>query len=81
MNCAAAVAGGRGMQAIFLDSGRSCSGTGVFLPRQTGTNGHYASIRPAPPVLLPDRVVQALNLNVHELGMQKCIIYNSRIYL
>ncbi|XP_031099262.1 uncharacterized protein LOC116003510 [Ipomoea triloba] len=72
-NCAAAVGGGRGMQAIFLDSGRSCSGTGVFLPRQTGTNGHYAStkqFRPPPPVLLPDRVVQALNLNVHELGMQ-----------
>nr|GMD79869.1 Phosphoglycerate mutase [Ipomoea batatas] len=42
---AAAVAGGQGMQAIFLDSGRSCSGTGVFLPRQTGTNGHYASTK------------------------------------
>nr|GMD82497.1 Phosphoglycerate mutase [Ipomoea batatas] len=70
---AAAVAGGQGMQAIFLDSGRSCSGTGVFLPRQTGANGHYAStkhVRPPPSVLLPDRVVQALNLNVHELGME-----------
>ncbi|XP_027115681.1 uncharacterized protein [Coffea arabica] len=62
--------GGPGMQALFLDSGQRSCGTGVFLPRRAGT--HFpSSNRPAcPPVLLPSRVVQVLNLNVHELGFQ-----------
>ncbi|KAL3517566.1 hypothetical protein ACH5RR_020155 [Cinchona calisaya] len=61
--------GGPGMQAVFLDSGPRSCGTGVFLPRRAGT--HFHSSKPAsPPVLLPSRVVQALNLNVHEIGLQ-----------
>ncbi|TYI13779.1 hypothetical protein ES332_A08G081200v1, partial [Gossypium tomentosum] len=62
--------GGPGMQAFFLDSGQKSCGTGVFLPQRAGTISH-SSRRPAcSPVLLPSRVVQALNLNVHELGLQ-----------
>ncbi|XVF21784.1 hypothetical protein REPUB_Repub12eG0120000 [Reevesia pubescens] len=62
--------GGPGMQAFFLDSGQKSSGTGVFLPQRAGTN-FQSSRRPGcSPVLLPSRVVQALNLNVHELGLQ-----------
>jgi len=30
--------GGPGMQAVFLDSGKKSSGTGVFLPQRAGTN-------------------------------------------
>lgn len=62
--------GGPGMRAIFLGSGPRSCGTGVFLPRRAGTN-FQPSKRPAcAPVLLPARVVQALNLNVHALGVQ-----------
>ncbi|OAY49694.1 uncharacterized protein LOC110616223 [Manihot esculenta] len=62
--------GGHGMQAIFLDTGENSCGTGVFLPRRAGTN-LQSSKRPAcAPVLLPARVVQALNLNAHEIGLQ-----------
>ncbi|KAJ4957057.1 hypothetical protein NE237_013840 [Protea cynaroides] len=62
--------GGPGMQAIFLDSGvRSC-GTGVFLPRLGGINSQQTKKPACSPVLLPSRVVQALNLNVHALGSQ-----------
>ncbi|XP_027942052.1 uncharacterized protein LOC114195765 [Vigna unguiculata] len=61
--------GGPGMQAVFLVSGQgSCGGTGVFLPQKAGTK---STRKPAcAPVLLPARVVQALNLKVHQLGMQ-----------
>ncbi|KAK7393541.1 hypothetical protein VNO78_22099 [Psophocarpus tetragonolobus] len=62
--------GGPGMRAIFLGSGHRSCGTGVFLPQRAGTN-FQPSKRPAcAPVLLPARVVQALNLNVHALGVQ-----------
>ncbi|XP_022727866.1 uncharacterized protein LOC111283546 [Durio zibethinus] len=62
--------GGPGMQAFFLHSGQKSCGTGVFLPQRAGTN-FQSSRRPAcSPVLLPFRVVQALKLNVHELGLQ-----------
>ncbi|EOX94787.1 Uncharacterized protein TCM_004399 [Theobroma cacao] len=62
--------GGPGMQAFFLDSGQKSCGTGVFLPQRAGNN-FQSSRKPAcSPVLLPSRVVQALNLNVHELGLQ-----------
>ncbi|KAG8663397.1 hypothetical protein MANES_01G208200v8 [Manihot esculenta] len=62
--------GVHGMQAIFLDSGQKSCGTGVFLPRRAGTN-LQSSKKPAfYPVLLPARVVQALNLNAHEIGLQ-----------
>ncbi|CAL4946575.1 unnamed protein product [Urochloa decumbens] len=59
-----------GMRAVFLappGAKRECAGTGVFIPRQAG-----APTEPKKPacstVLLPARVVQALNLNVEDLG-------------
>lgn len=66
-------AGGPGMQAVFLEPGpahKSC-GTGVFLPRARGAGSDFPPTKkPAcSPVLLPSRVVQALNLNVQALGL------------
>ncbi|XP_038899698.1 uncharacterized protein LOC120086955 isoform X2 [Benincasa hispida] len=64
-------AGGHGMQAIFLDSGRQLGGTGVFLPRGTGGTSYQPNKKPAcSMVLVPARVVQALNLDVQALGLQ-----------
>ncbi|CAH8356858.1 unnamed protein product [Eruca vesicaria subsp. sativa] len=56
------------MQAFFLvPPGRTTSGTGVFLPT---TASHPSNKKPAcSPVFLPARVVQALNLNVHNNGV------------
>ncbi|CAI9107856.1 OLC1v1007327C1 [Oldenlandia corymbosa var. corymbosa] len=63
--------GGPGMQVVFLDSGKPRSGgTGVFLPRRAGTEFQPSNKPACPPVLLPARVVQALNLNVHKLCSQ-----------
>ncbi|KAJ9171951.1 hypothetical protein P3X46_015246 [Hevea brasiliensis] len=62
--------GVHGMQAIFLDSGKKSCGTGVFLPRRAGTNLQSSKKPACSPVLLPARVVQALNLNAHEIGLQ-----------
>ncbi|XVE77771.1 hypothetical protein DITRI_Ditri13aG0089800 [Diplodiscus trichospermus] len=62
--------GGHGMQAFFLDSGHKSSGTGVFLPQGAGTNFQLSRRPVCSTVLLPSRVVQALNLNVHELGLR-----------
>ncbi|KAL5561664.1 hypothetical protein UlMin_031411 [Ulmus minor] len=63
--------GGPGMQAIFLDSSKKSCGTGVFLPQRAGSNFNPSNKKPAcAPVLLPSRVVQALNLNVQALGLQ-----------
>ncbi|MED6200310.1 hypothetical protein PIB30_083811 [Stylosanthes scabra] len=62
--------GGPGMQAIFLGSNQRSCGTGVFLPQRTGTNNFQPTKKPAcSPVLLPARVVHALNLNVQALGV------------
>ncbi|ESW16624.1 hypothetical protein PHAVU_007G171600 [Phaseolus vulgaris] len=62
--------GGPGMRVIFLGSAQRSCGTGVFLPQRAGTN-FQPSKRPAcAPVLLPARVVQALNLNARTLGVQ-----------
>ncbi|CAD6235927.1 unnamed protein product [Miscanthus lutarioriparius] len=59
-----------GMRALFLTppgAKRECAGTGVFIPRQAGAPAEPK--KPAcSPVLLPARVVQALNLNVEDLG-------------
>ncbi|KAB5568383.1 hypothetical protein DKX38_002176 [Salix brachista] len=73
--------GGPGMQAVFLVSGKKSSGTGVFLPHGAGTD-MQSTKKPVPyrfgvfhdraacaRVLLPARVIQALNLNVHEIGL------------
>lgn len=61
-----------GMRAVFVappGAKRECAGTGVFIPRQAGAPAEPKK-RPAAcaPVLLPARVVQALNLNVEDLG-------------
>ncbi|XP_076960002.1 uncharacterized protein LOC143636242 [Bidens hawaiensis] len=63
-------AGGPGMQAMFLVSGQRSCGTGVFLPRTAGTEAEKPRKPAIAPILLPSRVVKALNLNVHELGLQ-----------
>lgn len=69
--CSNRVCGGPGMQAVFLDSGRRSEGTGVFLPQTPSANAQSNRKKPAcAPVLLPSRVVQALNLNVQALGLQ-----------
>ncbi|XVF83810.1 hypothetical protein PTKIN_Ptkin16aG0522900 [Pterospermum kingtungense] len=58
-----------GMRAVFLGGSgsvkRECAGTGVFLPRRYGNNNTLEPRKkPAcPAVLLPAKVVQALNLN------------------
>ncbi|KAL7597726.1 uncharacterized protein LOC111917612 isoform X1 [Lactuca sativa] len=73
-------AGGPGMQAVFLDSSQRSCGTGVFLPRTAGTNIEKPRKPAFAPVLLPSRVVQALNLNVHGLGLQiKPRDYNNNV--
>nr|GMC75821.1 uncharacterized protein LOC109191910 isoform X2 [Ipomoea batatas] len=60
---------GSGMRAVFLGNPgggakRECSGTGVFIPRRTGNPSESRKKPVCSTVLLPDRVVQALNLNV-----------------
>ncbi|KAJ6391984.1 hypothetical protein OIU77_025862 [Salix suchowensis] len=57
------------MQAVFLDSGKKSSGTGVFLPQGAGTDMQSTKKPACARVLLPARVIQALNLNVHEIGL------------
>ncbi|XP_076959932.1 uncharacterized protein LOC143636150 [Bidens hawaiensis] len=55
------------MRAVFLgnpNTKRECTGTGVFLPRQIGAPIEPRKKRGCSTVLLPDRVVQALNLNL-----------------
>lgn len=81
------MSGGSGMRAVFLGSngpGRESGGTGVFLPRRMD-NGYTAKAKPAcSTVLLPARIVQALNLNVEDLRSQPCVLsdtaYNRRYY-
>lgn len=58
---------GSGMRAVFLGNQnpkRECAGTGVFLPRRIGTQAETRKKPGCSTVLLPDRVVQALNLNL-----------------
>ncbi|CAN4106039.1 unnamed protein product [Withania somnifera] len=60
---------GSGMRAVFLGNPgpkRECAGTGVFLPRRVGTQTETRK-KPGCPVILPDRVVQALNLNIEAM--------------
>ncbi|XP_009596622.1 uncharacterized protein LOC107810532 [Nicotiana tabacum] len=60
---------GSGMRAVFLGNPgpkRECAGTGVFLPRRIGTQTETRK-KPGCPVILPDRVVQALNLNLEAM--------------
>ncbi|KAL4557990.1 hypothetical protein LXL04_036186 [Taraxacum kok-saghyz] len=58
---------GSGMRAVFLGNPttkRECTGTGVFLPRQIGAPTEPRKKRGCSTVLLPDRVLHALNLNL-----------------
>ncbi|KAL2485167.1 hypothetical protein Adt_29923 [Abeliophyllum distichum] len=61
---------GTGMRAMFLgDPGtkRERAGTGVFLPRRFGAPTETRKKPGCSTVLLPDRVVQALNLNLDSM--------------
>eukprot|EP00268_Persea_americana_P068455 TRINITY_DN9535_c0_g1_i3.p1 TRINITY_DN9535_c0_g1~~TRINITY_DN9535_c0_g1_i3.p1 ORF type:complete len:504 (+),score=104.30 TRINITY_DN9535_c0_g1_i3:619-2130(+) len=63
--------GGSGMRAIFLEgsgSKRESVGTGVFLPRRVGSSTELRRKPACSTVLVPARVVQALNLNLDEMG-------------
>lgn len=63
---------GSGMRAVFLgnpNSKRECAGTGVFLPRRFGTPAVARKKTGCSTVLLPDRVVQTLNLNLNKEGV------------
>ncbi|XP_051130951.1 uncharacterized protein LOC127251330 [Andrographis paniculata] len=59
---------GSGMRAVFLGGAatrKERTGTGVFLPRRVGTNPPETRKKTGcSTVLLPERVVQALNLNL-----------------
>ncbi|XP_058099466.1 uncharacterized protein LOC131243863 isoform X2 [Magnolia sinica] len=62
---------GSGMRAVFLGnsgSKRESCGTGVFLPRRAGNPAEPRKKTACSTVLLPARVVQALNLNLDEMG-------------
>ncbi|KAI3474403.1 hypothetical protein Pfo_029264 [Paulownia fortunei] len=64
-----------GMRAVFLgETGvkKERTGTGVFLPRRFGINPTETRKKPAgcSTVLLPDRVVHALNLNLDSIDAQ-----------
>ncbi|XP_074578906.1 uncharacterized protein LOC141835361 [Curcuma longa] len=68
---------GSGMRAVFLHTAaarKESAGTGVFLPRPTGNKFEpkkKKSVRTGcSTVLVPDRVVQALNLNLDEFAAQ-----------
>ncbi|XP_008785474.1 uncharacterized protein LOC103704103 [Phoenix dactylifera] len=65
---------GSGMRAVFLTgpgARRESTGTGVFLPRRVGTPTESLKKPACSTVLLPARVVQALNLIPEELGAQQ----------
>ncbi|CAK9151422.1 unnamed protein product [Ilex paraguariensis] len=64
---------GSGMRAVFLGNPgakRECAGTGVFLPRRAGIPTETRKKPVCSTVLLPDRVVQALNLNLDSMDAQ-----------
>ncbi|CAL9169076.1 uncharacterized protein LOC135622429 isoform X1 [Musa acuminata AAA Group] len=64
---------GSGMRAVFLHttgSRKESAGTGVFLPRTAGNKLEPKKKTGCSTVLVPDRVVQALNLNLEELAAQ-----------
>ncbi|KAF7844549.1 TIP41-like protein [Senna tora] len=61
---------GSGMRAVFLDnpSGkRECAGTGVFLPRRVDNPAESRRKPACSTVLVPARVMQALNLKVEDM--------------
>ncbi|GAV56823.1 hypothetical protein CFOL_v3_00365, partial [Cephalotus follicularis] len=64
---------GCGMRAVFLGGGsgvkRECTGTGVFFPRGYGNPHESRKKSGCSTVLLPPKVVQALNLNLDDLSV------------
>ncbi|RVX13612.1 hypothetical protein CK203_010052 [Vitis vinifera] len=59
------------MRAVFLGGSglkRESAGTGVFLPRRFGNASDSRKKPGCSTVLLPARVVQALNLNFEDMG-------------
>lgn len=65
---------GSGMRAVFLTGAgarKESTGTGVFLPRRVSSPTESRKKPACSTVLLPARVVQALNLNLEELGAQQ----------
>ncbi|CAN6481110.1 unnamed protein product [Victoria cruziana] len=71
------------MRAVFLinNSGpkRECSGTGVFLPKGTGNPADFKKKTGCSTVLLPARVVQALNLNIDGMGNAQASYYQGSL--
>nr|GMD36392.1 uncharacterized protein LOC109150907 isoform X1 [Ipomoea batatas] len=65
---------GSGMRAVFIGNPggakRECAGTGVFLPRTVGTPAEPRKKPVCSTVLLPEKVVHALNLNFEAQGHQ-----------
>ncbi|OEL36011.1 hypothetical protein BAE44_0002967 [Dichanthelium oligosanthes] len=62
-----------GMRAVFLTppgAKRERNGTGVFLPRPAGAPAEPKKKTGCSTILVPARVVQALNLNLDDLGAQ-----------
>ncbi|MQL80746.1 hypothetical protein Taro_013202 [Colocasia esculenta] len=61
---------GSGMRAMFLSpaSKRESCGTGVFLPRTAGNPTELRKKPSCSTVLLPAKVIQALNLDLNEIG-------------
>ncbi|XP_073017557.1 uncharacterized protein [Primulina eburnea] len=65
------------MKAVFLGKTETKSkrtGTGVFLPKNLGATPVETRKKTGCPVLLPDRVVQALNLNLKSMDLQSLTI-------
>ncbi|KAL4325997.1 hypothetical protein GQ457_11G007280 [Hibiscus cannabinus] len=70
-----------GIRAVFSGNptGKGeCAGTGVFLPRPTGTT-EPCTKQAGPTVLLPARVVQALNLNLDEINSQPHLLFRFNV--
>nr|GEV79486.1 hypothetical protein [Tanacetum cinerariifolium] len=74
---------GSGMRAVFLGNPttkRESTGTGVFLPRQVGAPVEPNKKRGCSTVLLPDRVVQALNLNLEKMENESKLLEAKMVY-
>ncbi|XP_009627927.1 uncharacterized protein [Nicotiana tomentosiformis] len=61
---------GSSMRAVFIGNTgpkRECAGTGVFIPKRPGLQTETRKKTSCSTVLMPERVVQALNLNLDEM--------------
>ncbi|XP_077216613.1 uncharacterized protein LOC143851155 isoform X2 [Tasmannia lanceolata] len=77
------VGSGSGMRALFLGgsgSRKESAGTGFFLPRRVGNPTDVRKKPACSTVLLPARVVQALNLNLDEMGNAQPRFHGSFIH-